>query len=516
MNSIDLLVTVIKYGLIAVVAVVFGYYLRKKSAEATIRSAEEESRRILQDAERDAETKKREALVEAREEIHKARAEVDKESRERRTELNQLERRLSQKEETLDKRNDSLERKDEALQRKNREVEQQQAEVDELLNRQRAELERISRLTTEDARSLILKTVEDEVKHETAIMIRELETQARETAEKQARDIISLAIQRTAADHVAESTVSVVPLPNDDMKGRIIGREGRNIRALETLTGIDLIIDDTPEAVILSGFDPVRREVARIALERLIVDGRIHPARIEEMVEKARKEVDAVIRDAGEQATLDADVHGLHPEIIKLLGRLRFRTSYGQNVLKHSIEVAHLAGIMAAELGVDARLARRAGLLHDIGKAVDHEVEGTHIEIGIDLLRRYKENNDVIHAMACHHGDYEAESVEAVLVTAADSISAARPGARRETLESYIKRLQKLEEIASSFDGVEKSYAIQAGREVRIMVKPERVNDATAVQLSRDIVKRIEAELEYPGQIKVTVIRETRAVEYAK
>ncbi len=516
MNSIDLLVTVIKYGLIAVVAVVFGYYLRKKSAEATIRSAEEESRRILQDAERDAETKKREALVEAREEIHKARAEVDKESRERRTELNQLERRLSQKEETLDKRNDSLERKDEALQRKNREVEQQQAEVDELLNRQRAELERISRLTTEDARNLILKTVEDEVKHETAIMIRELETQARETAEKQARDIISLAIQRTAADHVAESTVSVVPLPNDDMKGRIIGREGRNIRALETLTGIDLIIDDTPEAVILSGFDPVRREVARIALERLIVDGRIHPARIEEMVEKARKEVDAVIRDAGEQATLDADVHGLHPEIIKLLGRLRFRTSYGQNVLKHSIEVAHLAGIMAAELGVDARLARRAGLLHDIGKAVDHEVEGTHIEIGIDLLRRYKENNDVIHAMACHHGDYEAESVEAVLVTAADSISAARPGARRETLESYIKRLQKLEEIASSFDGVEKSYAIQAGREVRIMVKPERVNDATAVQLSRDIVKRIEAELEYPGQIKVTVIRETRAVEYAK
>lgn len=516
MNSIDLFISLITYGLVAVLALVVGYFLRKKSAEATIRSAEEESRRIMQEAERDAETKKREALMEAREEIHRSRAEMEREARERRAELNQFERRVSQKEETLDKRSESLERKEETLQRKNREVEQRQIEVNEVLEEQRRELERLSHLTAEEARELILKTVEDEVKHETAIMIRELETQARETADKQARDIISLAIQRTAADHVAESTVSVVALPNDDMKGRIIGREGRNIRALETLTGIDLIIDDTPEAVILSGFDPVRREVARIALERLIVDGRIHPARIEEMVEKARKEVDAVIRDAGEQATLETDVHGLHPEIVKLLGRLRFRTSYGQNVLKHSIEVAHLAGIMAAELGVDARLARRAGLLHDIGKAVDHEVEGTHIEIGIDLLRKYKENNDVIHAMACHHGDYEAESVEAVLVTAADSISAARPGARRETLESYIKRLQKLEEISSSFDGVEKSYAIQAGREVRIIVKPDRVNDVAAVQLSRDIVKRIEAELEYPGQIKVTVIRETRAVEYAK
>lgn len=516
MNSIDLFITLIKYGLVAVLALTLGYFFRKKSAEATIQSAEEEAIRIVQDAEREGEAKKREALVEAREEIHKSRSEMEREARERRTELNQFERRVAQKEEALDKRNDSFERKEEALQRKNREVEQRQNEVGEVLDEQRKELERISHLTTEDARSLILKTVEDEVKHETAIMIRELETQAREEADKKARDIISLAIQRTAADHVAESTVSVVALPNDDMKGRIIGREGRNIRALETLTGIDLIIDDTPEAVILSGFDPVRREVARIALERLIADGRIHPARIEEMVEKARKEVDAVIRDAGEQATLDTDVHGLHPEIIKLLGRLRFRTSYGQNVLKHSIEVAHLASIMAAELGVDARLARRAGLLHDIGKAVDHEVEGTHIEIGMDLLRKYKENNDVIHAMACHHGDFEAESVEAVLVTAADSISAARPGARRETLESYIKRLQKLEEISSSFDGVEKSYAIQAGREVRIMVKPDRINDSTAVQLGRDIVKRIEAEMEYPGQIKVTVIRETRAVEYAK
>lgn len=516
MNSIEFLLILLKYGSVAIIALVTGYIVRKKLAEATIESAEAEAERIIQDGEREAESKKREALVEAREEIHKSRAEMEKEARERRQELNQFERRVTQKEETVDRRNENLERKEESLQRKIKDVEKLQREVEDLLSKKREELERLSDLTTEEARELILKTVEDEIKHETAIMIRELETQARDEADKKARDIISLAIQRTAADHVAESTVSVVSLPNDDMKGRIIGREGRNIRALETLTGIDLIIDDTPEAVILSGFDPVRREIARIALERLISDGRIHPARIEEMVEKARAEVDAVIRDAGEQATLDTDVHGLHPEIVKLLGRLRFRTSYGQNVLKHSVEVAHLAAIMAAELGVDSRLARRAGLLHDIGKAVDHEIEGTHIEIGIDLLRKYKENKDVVHAVACHHGDYEAESVEAVLVMAADSISAARPGARRETLESYIKRLQKLEEISSSFEGVEKSYAIQAGREVRIMVKPERITDATAVQLSRDIVKRIEAELEYPGQIKVTVIRETRAVEYAK
>lgn len=508
--------TVIKYAVVAIVASVIGYFVRKIFAEATIRSAEEEAARIIQDGEREAESLKREALVEAREEIHKSRSEMEREARERRNELQQFERRLTQKEEALDRRGDAMERREETLQRKFREVEQREIEIDELLQEHRKELERLSQLTTEEARELLLKQVEDEVRHETAMLIREIESQAKEEADKKARDIISLAIQRTAADHVAESTVSVVSLPNDDMKGRIIGREGRNIRALETLTGIDLIIDDTPEAVILSGFDPVRREVARIALERLIADGRIHPARIEEMVEKARREVDAVIRDAGEQATLDADVHGLHPEIVKLLGRLKFRTSYGQNVLQHSIEVSHLAGIMASELRVDARLAKRAGLLHDLGKAVDHEIEGTHVEIGIDLLRKYNESEDVIHAMACHHGDYEPQSVEAVLVMAADSISAARPGARRETLESYIKRLQKLEDISSSFKGVEKSYAIQAGREVRIIVKPDRIDDAAAVQLSRDIVKKIEAELEYPGQIKVTVIRETRAVEYAK
>lgn len=508
--------TVIKYAVVAIVASVIGYFVRKIFAEATIRSAEEEAARIIQDGEREAESLKREALVEAREEIHKSRSEMEREARERRNELQQFERRLTQKEEALDRRGDAMERREETLQRKFREVEQREIEIDELLQEHRKELERLSQLTTEEARELLLKQVEGEVRHETAMLIREIESQAKEEADKKARDIISLAIQRTAADHVAESTVSVVSLPNDDMKGRIIGREGRNIRALETLTGIDLIIDDTPEAVILSGFDPVRREVARIALERLIADGRIHPARIEEMVEKARREVDAVIRDAGEQATLDADVHGLHPEIVKLLGRLKFRTSYGQNVLQHSIEVAHLAGIMASELRVDARLAKRAGLLHDLGKAVDHEIEGTHVEIGIDLLRKYNESEDVIHAMACHHGDYEPQSVEAVLVMAADSISAARPGARRETLESYIKRLQKLEDISSSFKGVEKSYAIQAGREVRIIVKPDRIDDAAAVQLSRDIVKKIEAELEYPGQIKVTVIRETRAVEYAK
>lgn len=516
MNNVDIFIAIIKYLAVAVIAGGLGYYIRRTIAEAKIISAEHEAERLITQAQQDAEAKKREALLEAKEEIHKLRSEQERDHRERRSGLQQFERRLMQKEESLDRKSEALEKKEVALHLKEQELDSEKEQISQILKQQLAELERLSGLTVDEAKAIILKQVEDEVKHEAAMMIKDIENQAREEAEKRARDIISLAIQRTAADHVAESTVSVVSLPNDEMKGRIIGREGRNIRALETLTGIDLIIDDTPEAVILSGFDPVRREIARIALERLIADGRIHPARIEEMVEKARKEVETIIRDEGEQATFEANVHGLHPELIKLLGRLKFRTSYGQNVLKHSVEVAHLAGIMAAELGVDARVARRAGLLHDIGKAVDHEVEGTHIEIGIELLKKYKESNEVIHAMACHHGDYEAESIEAVLVTAADAISAARPGARRETLETYIKRLQKLEEIANEFEGVEKSYAIQAGREIRIMVKPDVVDDISAVKISRDIVKRIEAELEYPGQIKVTVIRETRAVEYAK
>ena len=488
----------------------------KKSEEVKVGNAEEKARGIIDDALKTAETKKREALLEAKEEAIKTKNEIERESKERRAELQRYEKRVLSKEETLDKKSDALEKKENKLNAKNADLDRQKKELEEIKASHLQELEKISGLTTEQAKEYLLKSVEEDVKHDTAKMIKEMEAQAKEEADKKAKEIIASAIQRCAADHVAETTVSVVNLPNDEMKGRIIGREGRNIRTLETLTGIDLIIDDTPEAVILSGFDPIRREIARIALEKLISDGRIHPARIEEMVEKAKKEVENIIKEYGEQAIFETGVHSLHPELVKLLGRLNYRTSYGQNVLKHSIEVAHIAGIMAAEIGADIRLAKRAGLLHDIGKAVDHEMEGTHVEIGMDLLKRYKESKEVIHAMSTHHGDYEPQTIEAVLVTAADAISAARPGARRETLEAYIKRLEKLEEIANSYDGVDKSYAIQAGREIRIMVKPEKINDEEIHLLARDMTKRIEDELEYPGQIKVSIIRETRAIEYAK
>ena len=493
-----------------------GYLYRKRVAERKVAQAEDAVHRMIEEAQKRAEAIKKENLFEAKEEILRLRDELDKETRDRRNELQRSERRLFQKEETMDRKLESIEQKEQNLTNRQKVLQKKFDDLDALIQKQVDDLERISGMTRDEAKDLLLKNIERTARHDAALLIREIEQEAKDEAEKRANNIIGLAIQRCAADHVAETTVSVVQLPNDEMKGRIIGREGRNIRALEQATGIDLIIDDTPEAVILSGFDPVRREVARIVLERLIADGRIHPARIEEMVGKAQKEVAQIIREAGEQAVFETGIHGLHPELVRLLGRLRYRTSYGQNVLKHSIEVSHVAGLMAAEMGCDVALCKRAGLLHDIGKAVDHEVEGPHVQIGVDLAKKYRENADVIHCIAAHHGDIEPTTVEAMLVQAADAVSAARPGARRESLEHYIKRLTMLEDIANSFDGVEKSFAIQAGREIRIMVKPEDVSDDGAVLIARDIVKRIEDELDYPGQIKVNVIRETRIVDYAK
>ena len=495
---------------------VLGMIYRKKVAEKEIGSAEMEATRLINEAIRSGENRKKEMLLEAKDEIHKSRTEHDKEVKERRAELSKQERRLEQKEATLDKKTEAFERKEEDLAKKLQKVADTQAEADKIKLQQMETLERISELTQEQAKAYILKTVENDVRHEAAMKIKEIEQQLKDEAEDKAREVISTAIQRCAADHAAEVTVSVVTLPNDEMKGRIIGREGRNIRTLETITGVDLIIDDTPEAITVSSFDPVRREIARLALEKLIVDGRIHPTRIEDMVEKARKEVDRTIREEGERACYETGVHNLNPELVKILGRQKYRTSYGQNVLNHSIEVSHIAGLMAAELGVDVALAKRAGLLHDLGKSIDHEVEGSHVQLGADLAKKYKENAVVVNAIEAHHGDVEPKTVIAVLVQAADAVSAARPGARRENVENYIRRLQKLEELTSSYPGVDKAFAIQAGREVRIMVKPEVVSEDNMILLARDVAKKIEAELEYPGQIKINVIRETKAVEYAK
>ena len=495
---------------------VLGVTYRKKVAEKEIGSAEEEAKRIINEAIRGGENKKREMLLEAKEEIHKTRTEQERENKERRNELQKQERRLQQKEESLDKKLDIHEKKEEDLAKRIAAVQNQQEEVAKIKKSQLDMLEKISGLTQEDAKAYLLSNVESEVRHETAMKIKEIEAQMKEEADQKAREIITTAIQRCAADHAAEATVSVGPLPNDEMKGRIIGREGRNIRTLETITGVDLIIDDTPEAITVSSFDPVRREVARLALEKLIADGRIHPTRIEDMVEKARREVEHTIKVEGERATFETGIHNLHPELIKLLGRQKYRTSYGQNVLNHSIEVAHIAGLLASELGVDVTLAKRAGLLHDLGKSVDHEMEGSHVQLGVELAKKYKENPVVINAIEAHHGDVEPQTIIACLVQAADAISAARPGARRENVENYIRRLEKLEELTNSFPGVDKSYAIQAGREVRIMVKPEEVSEDNMILLAHDLARKIESELEYPGQIKINVIRETKAVDYAK
>ena len=513
MSVIAVIVAII---IVAPITWIFAVSHQKKTYENTIGSAEERSREIIDEALKTAETKKREALLEAKEESLKTKNELEKETKERRAELQKYERRVLSKEENLDKKSEAMEKKEASLVAREEKLSKKSAEVEALYEKGIQELEKISGLTSEQAKEYLLKSVEEDVKHDTAKMIKELEAKAKEEADKKAKDYVVTAIQRCAADHVAETTVSVVQLPNDEMKGRIIGREGRNIRTLETLTGVELIIDDTPEAVVLSGFDPIRREVARIALERLIVDGRIHPARIEEMVEKAQKEVEPNMREDGEAATLEVGIHGIHPELVKLLGKMKFRTSYGQNALKHSIEVAQLAGLLASEVGVDVRLAKRAGLLHDIGKSVDHEMEGTHVRLGAELCKKYKESAVVINAVEAHHGDVEPQSLIACLVQAADTISAARPGARRETLETYTNRLKQLEDITNSFKGVEKSYAVQAGREVRIMVVPEQISDDDMVLLARDVAKRIENELEYPGQIKVNVIRESRVTDYAK
>ena len=511
-----LIAVVIAIAITAVITYFATTTYHKNVANAKIGNAEEKARGIIDEAVKTAETKKREAMLEAKEESIRVKNELDKEVKERRAELQRSERRIVQKEENLDKKLDAIEKREAGFAAKEEEINRQKAQVAKLNEERLQELERISGLTSEQAKEYLLKTVEEDVKLDTAKLIKEMENKAKEEADKKAKDFVVTAIQKCAADHVAETTISVVQLPNDEMKGRIIGREGRNIRTLETMTGVDLIIDDTPEAVILSGFDPIRREVARIALEKLIVDGRIHPARIEEMVEKAQKEVETMIREEGESATLEVGVHGIHPELIKLLGRMKFRTSYGQNALKHSIEVAQLSGLLAAEIGVDVRTAKRAGLLHDIGKAVDHDMEGSHIQLGVDLCRKYKESALVINAVEAHHGDVEPESLIACIVQAADTISAARPGARRETLDTYTNRLKQLEDISNGFKGVEKSFAIQAGREIRIMVVPEQINDADMIILARDVAKKIEAEMEYPGQIKVNVIRESRVTDIAK